>query len=59
MVDIFELAKWIGAILTILGFVVYLTRPIMSSFSKITENLTKMSHTLDLLNKDLEASKRG
>ncbi|WP_430596468.1 hypothetical protein [Enterococcus sp. DIV0210g] len=57
MLDVLTIAAWSGAIMTIIGLVSYLVKPIMSNFTKISDNLTKMSHTLDMINKDLESSK--
>jgi septal ring factor EnvC (AmiA/AmiB activator) len=49
--------RWIEW-LTVIGVAVLtVIRPIMNSFNKISENLTKMTHSLDLLNRDLQASK--
>ena len=57
MLDIREVAAWAGAIMTIVTLVAYFIRPIMGNFTKITKKKKKMSHSLDLLNRDLEASK--
>lgn len=57
MLDVKEIAVYAGAVMTIISLGAFLVKPVLSNFSQITENLTKMSHSLDLLNRDLEASK--
>ena len=57
MLDVKELATWAGYIMAIIVLIAFFVKPVLSSFTQITENLTKMSHSLDLLNRDLEASK--
>ena len=59
MIDIFQIATWAGAIVTIIGLIRYLVQPIRKSFTKLdnnstqlADNLTKISHSLDLINKD-------
>ena len=57
MLNIELVTRWIEW-LTVIGVAVLtVIRPIMNSFNKISENLTKMTHSLDLLNRDLQASK--
>lgn len=57
MIDILSVATWAGALMSIIALVAFFVRPIIRSFTKITDNLTKMSHSLDMINRDLEASK--
>ena len=53
MIILENLSVWAGALMSILTLVAFIIRPIM----KMMDTLTKMSHNLDLLNRDLEASK--
>ena len=52
-----ELAGWASAIMSILALIAFFIRPVMASFTQITKNLTEITHSLDLINRDLESSK--
>ena len=51
------LGTWAGSLMAIILLIAYFVKPVVSSFSEITDTLSKVNHNLDLLNKDLEASK--
>ena len=52
--DILEnLSVWAGALMSIMALIAFILRPVL----KMMDTLTKMGHSLDLLNRDLEASK--
>ena len=51
------LGAYAGSLMAIILLIAYFVKPVVSSFSEITETLSKINHNLDLLNKDLEASK--
>lgn len=53
-----QLAVMAGSLMTIIGFVVYLVRPIVVTFKSLTTTLDKMNHRLDLINKDLEGKEK-
>ncbi|WP_142426954.1 hypothetical protein, partial [Enterococcus durans] len=57
MINLGEWGMIAGSITAIVSLILLVIRPIAASFSKITETLSKVSHNLDLLTKDLEASK--
>ncbi len=46
-----------GSIMAVISLVAFVVRPVISAFNKTTDALTKINHTLDLLNRDLEDSK--
>ena len=48
-----DLSVWSGALMSIFALIAFILRPVL----KMMDNLTKMSHNLDLLNRDLESSK--
>lgn len=48
-----DVASWI---LGILALVMFFVKPIINSFTKITGNLTDITHSLDLINKSIEQS---
>jgi septal ring factor EnvC (AmiA/AmiB activator) len=52
-----SLGAWAGSAMAIIALLAYFIKPVVASFSKITDTLNKVNHNLDLLNKDLEASK--
>lgn len=51
-----ELAGIFATLTAIIGFVVYITKPVVNSFTKINSNLTDITHSLDLINKSIEQS---
>lgn len=51
-----EIATWAGAIMTILGLVAFVLKPILSSLTYIVSNLTEIKHGLDMMNKSIEAA---
>ena len=53
MLNVQELAVWAGAIMSIVALIGFIVRPVL----KMMDNLTKMGHSLDILNNDLQASK--
>ncbi|MBH1078618.1 hypothetical protein B1P97_06575, partial [Enterococcus faecium] len=57
MINLGEWGMIAGSITAIVSLILLVIRPIAASFSKITETLSKVSHNLDLLTKDLESSK--
>jgi septal ring factor EnvC (AmiA/AmiB activator) len=57
MLDILTIATWAGAFMTIIGLISFLISPILKSFAKINQTLTQTSHNLELITRDLEASK--
>ena len=48
-----DLSVWAGALMSIFALVAFILRPVW----KMMDTLTKITHSLDLLNRDLEASK--
>ena len=48
-----NLSVWAGALMSIFALIAFILRPVL----KMMDNLTKMGHNLDLLNRDLAASK--
>ncbi|HCC4381139.1 TPA: hypothetical protein M5K00_002977, partial [Enterococcus faecium] len=57
MINLGEWGTIAGSITAIVSLILLVIRPVTASFSKITETLSKVSHNLDLLTKDLESSK--
>lgn len=55
--NIETLGAYAGSLMAIILLIAYFVKPVVGSFSEITDTLGKVSHNLDLLNKDLEASK--
>ena len=48
-----NLSAWAGALMSVFALVAFILRPVL----KMMDSLTKITHSLDLLNRDLEASK--
>ena len=48
-----DLSVWAGALMSIFALVAFILRPVW----KMMDTLTKITHSLDLLNMDLSASK--
>ena len=48
-----NLSVWAGALMSVFALVAFILRPVF----KMMDTLTKMGHSLDLLNRDLSASK--
>ena len=40
MLDVEEMATWAGYIMAIIVLIAFFVKPVLSSFTKITENLT-------------------
>ena len=45
MLNMGEIATWAGWFATIAGLILLVIRPILSSFTKISDNLTKMMYS--------------
>ena len=48
-----NLSVWAGGLMSVFALVAFILRPVL----KMMDTLTKITHSLDLLNRDLEASK--
>lgn len=57
MIDIFVIAAWATAILSIAGVIGLIIKPVLNSFTKITQNLTQITNSLQLINKEIADSK--
>lgn len=57
MIDIFVIAAWAAAILSIAGVIGLIIKPVLNSFTKITKNLTEITYSLQMINREIEDSK--
>lgn len=57
-IDLGVASAWAGAIMTILGLIGAIVKPMLKSFTNITKSLTDVAHSIDMLNRDIEASQQ-